>query len=183
LSYEVVSSEELYRGRIFRVVADRVSMPDGSVASRDVVLKDGAVGVVALDEERRVVLVRQYRHPVRQYLWELPAGLIDVLGEELDDVARRELMEETDLVAGRVEHLIDLYLSPGFTNERIRIFLAQELTDVPEDGRHARTAEEADLQVRRVPLAEAAEMVLKGEITNAASVSGILAAHYRISLR
>lgn len=177
--YEVVGSEERFRGRIFRVVTDRVTMPDGQVAARDVVEKMGAVAVVALLDDGRVVLVRQYRHAVRQYLWELPAGLIDIDGEELPDVARRELREETDLQAGHVEHLIDLHLSPGFTNERITLYLATGLTDVPDGDRHVREAEEADMQVRLVPLPEAIEMVMKGEITNAASVAGLLAAAAR----
>ena len=174
--YEVVKSEERYRGRIFSVVADEVTMADGSVASRDVVMKLGAVGVVAVDEDGHVVLVRQYRHAVRQYLWELPAGLVDVAGEDLVDTARRELAEETDLTASRVEHLLDLHLSPGFTNETIRLFLARDLSEVPHGDRHARVDEEADLQVRRLPLAEAVTMVLRGEITNAAAVAGLLAA-------
>jgi 8-oxo-dGDP phosphatase len=177
--YEVVESEERFRGHIFRVVTDRVTMPDGQVAGRDVVVKKGAVGVVALFDDGRVVLIRQYRHAVRQYLWELPAGLIDVDGEELSDTARRELMEEADLRAGQVEHLIDLYLSPGFTNEKITLFLATGLTEVVDRDRYAREAEESDMQVRVLPLAEAIEMVMKGEIINAASVAGLLAAAAR----
>jgi ADP-ribose pyrophosphatase len=177
--FEVVDSEEKYRGHIFKVVTDSVTMPDGQVAGRDVVEKRGAVGVVALFEDGRVVLVRQYRHPVRQHLWELPAGLIDVDGEELPDVARRELMEEADLRAARVEHLIDLHLSPGFTNEKITLFLATGLTEVPDGDRHVRKDEEADMQVRILPLAEAIEMIMEGEITNAASVAGLLAAAAR----
>lgn len=178
--YEVVSSVEQYHGRIFHVVTDQVRMPDGNVAPRDVVTKLSAVGVVALDDEGRVVLVRQYRHPVREYLWELPAGLIDVDGEELTDVARRELAEETDLVAGSIEPLLDLHLSPGFTNETIRIYLARDLTEVPDGDLHVRKDEEADMQIRRVPLREAVEMVFKGEITNAASVAGLLAASLKV---
>ena len=177
--YEVVESTERFKSPIFRVVTDRVTMADGQVVRRDVVEKRGAVGVVALFDDGRVVLVRQYRHAVRQYLWELPAGLIDVDGEELPDVARRELMEETDLHAAHVEHLIDLHLSPGFTNERIRLYLATGLTEVPDGHRHVREAEEADMQVRVLPLAEAIEMIMKGEITNAASVAGLLAAAAR----
>lgn len=178
-SYEVVESAERFRGPIFKVVTNRVTMPDGQVVERDVVEKMGAVGVVALFDDGRVVLVRQYRHAVRQYLWELPAGLIDVDGEELPDVARRELIEETDLRAGHVEHLIDLHLSPGFTNEKITLYLATGLTEVPDGDRHVREAEEADMQLRILPLPEAIEMIMKGEITNAASVAGLLAAAAR----
>lgn len=177
--YEVVASEEQFKGHIFRVVTDRVTMPDGKVTGRDVVEKKGAVGVVALFDDGRVVLVRQYRHAVRQYLWELPAGLIDVDGEELPDVARRELMEEADLRAGHVEHLIDLHLSPGFTNEKITLFLATGLTEVADGDRFVREAEESDMQVRILPLPEAIDMIMKGEITNAASVAGLLAAAAR----
>ena len=181
--YEVVGSEERYRGRVFRVVTDRVTMPDGEVAGRDVVEKKGAVGVVALFDDGQVVLVRQYRHAVRHYLWELPAGLIDVDGEELPDVARRELMEEADLHAGHVEHLIDLHLSPGFTNEKITLFLATGLTEVADGDRFVRHAEEADMQVKILPLAEAIDMVMKGELTNASSVAGLLAVSRRLGPR
>lgn len=180
--YEVVNSEEQYRGRIFKVVTDHVTMPDGSVALRDVVHKHGAVGVVALDDHNRVVLVRQYRHPVGGYLWEVPAGLVDVEGEDLTQTALRELAEEADLVAGRIEHLLDLYLSPGFTSETIRLFLARELTPVPDGDRHEREAEEADIEVRLVPLDEAVQMVMKGEIANAASVAALLAAAQKQSV-
>lgn len=177
--YEVVGSEERFRGPIFRVVADRVTMPDGQVVGRDVVEKKSAVGVVALFDDGRVVLIRQYRHAVRQYLWELPAGLIDIEGEELPDVARRELMEETDLLASQVEHLVDLHLSPGFTDEKITLYLATGLQPVADGDRHVREAEEADLQVRILPLGEAIDMIMKGEITNAASVAGLLAVAVR----
>jgi 8-oxo-dGDP phosphatase len=182
-SYKVVQSTERFRGPIFRVVTDQVTMPDGQVVDRDIVDKKGAVGVVALFDDGRVVLVRQYRHAVRQYLWELPAGLIDVEGEELPDVARRELIEETDLRAGHVEHLIEVYLSPGFTNEKITLYLATRLSAVADGDRHVRQAEEADMQVRILPLSEAIEMIMKGEITNAASVAGLLAASHARSSR
>ncbi len=179
--YEVVESTEQYHGRIFNVVTDQVRMPDGQVHPRDVVTKLHAVGVVPLDDQGRVVLIRQYRHPVREYLWELPAGLADIEGEDPIETARRELAEETDLVAGSLEHLLELHLSPGFTNESIRLYLARDLTEVHDDHRHVRVAEEADMQVRRVPLAEAVAMAFKGEITNAASVAGILAAAARFA--
>ncbi len=173
--YDVVSSKVRFRGKIFRVVTDQIRLPGGEIAGRDVVHKFNAVGVVAIDDLSRVVLVRQYRHAVGQYLWEVPAGLTDVDGEELEATARRELEEEADLRAGRFEHLFDLHLSPGFTSETIRVFVARDLSDVPEHERHHRTAEEADMIVKRVPLAEVVDMIFKGEITNASTVAAILA--------
>ncbi|GAA1421504.1 NUDIX domain-containing protein [Catellatospora coxensis] len=174
--YEVVGSTERFKGHIFRVVTDQVTMPGGEVAGRDVVRHVGAVGVVALDDAGRVVLVRQYRHPVGRYLWELPAGLIDVLGEGLAAAALRELAEEADLTAGRVDLLVDMFTTPGCSDEMIRVFLARDLSAIPEHERHARTDEEADMQVELVPLDDAVAMVLDGRITNGPAVGGLLAA-------
>ncbi|MEU8116673.1 NUDIX hydrolase [Micromonospora sp. NPDC048947] len=174
--YEVRSRQERYRGRIFDVVTEEVTMPGGGTGLRDLVRHVGAVAVVALDDAGQVVLIRQYRHPVGRHLWELPAGLMDVSGEELPVAALRELAEEADLTAGRVDVLVDLHSSPGFTNEIVRVFLARDLADVPADERHERHDEEADLQVVRIDLDEAVAMVLAGEITNASAVAGLLAA-------
>ncbi|MEU5934576.1 NUDIX hydrolase [Micromonospora sp. NPDC047187] len=174
--YEVRSREERYRGRIFDVVTEEVTMPGGGTGLRDLVRHVGAVAVVALDDAGQVVLIRQYRHPVGRHLWELPAGLMDVSGEELPVAALRELAEEADLTAGQVDVLVDLHSSPGFTNEIVRVFLARDLADVPADERHERHDEEADLQVVRIDLDEAVAMVLAGEITNASAVAGLLAA-------
>ncbi|MEV7331974.1 NUDIX hydrolase [Micromonospora sp. NPDC093244] len=174
--YEVRSREERYRGRIFDVVTEEVTMPGGGTGVRDLVRHVGAVAVVALDDAGQVVLIRQYRHPVGRHLWELPAGLMDVSGEELPVAALRELAEEADLTAGRVDVLVDLHSSPGFTDEVVRVFLARDLADVPLDERHERHDEEADLQVVRIDLDEAVAMVLAGEVTNASAVAGLLAA-------
>jgi ADP-ribose pyrophosphatase len=174
--YEVVGSTERFKGHIFRVVTDQVTMPGGAVAGRDVVRHVGAVGVVALDDAGRVVLVRQYRHPVGRYLWELPAGLIDVQGEGLAAAALRELAEEADLAAGRVDLLVDMFTTPGCSDEMIRVFLARDLSEIPEHERHARADEEADMQVDLVPLDEAVAMVFDGRITNGPAVGGLLAA-------
>ncbi|WP_328375863.1 NUDIX hydrolase [Micromonospora zamorensis] len=174
--YEVRSREERYRGRIFDVVTEEVTMPGGGTGVRDLVRHVGAVAVVALDDAGQVVLIRQYRHPVGRHLWELPAGLMDVSGEELPAAALRELAEEADLTAGQVDVLVDLHSSPGFTNELVRVFLARDLAQVPADERHERRDEEADLQVVRIDLDEAVAMVLAGEITNASAVAGLLAA-------
>ncbi|GGM30718.1 MULTISPECIES: NUDIX domain-containing protein [Micromonospora] len=174
--YELRSRQERYAGRIFTVLSDEVTMPGGGTAGRDWVRHVGAVAVVALDDAGQVVLVRQYRHPLGRHLWELPAGLTDVEGEDLPAAALRELAEEVDLTAATVDVLADLNTSPGFSNELVRIFLARDLAEVPAERRHQRYDEEADMQVVRLDLDEAVSMVLAGEITNAACVAGLLAA-------
>jgi 8-oxo-dGDP phosphatase len=174
--YVVTRSTVGLSNRVFDVVTDEVRMPDDSVAGRDYLRHVGSVGVVALDDRSRVVLVRQYRHPVGRELWELPAGLMDVDGEPLVEAAARELAEEADLHAGRYDLLVDVHTSPGCSNELIRLFLARDLAEVPADERHRRTHEEAGMTVHRFPLDEAVTMALDGTITNASCVVGILAA-------
>jgi ADP-ribose pyrophosphatase len=172
--YNVLSREERFKGHVFSIVTDTVAMPDGGSAERDFMIHVGAVGVVALDDAGQVVLVRQYRHPVGDYLWELPAGLIDVAGERLEDAAARELGEEADLRAADWRLLVDLHTTPGASNEVIRLFLARGLSDASSD--YVRRGEEADMLVRRVHLDEAIDMIFRGEITNGPTVAGLLAA-------
>ncbi|BCB89181.1 NUDIX domain-containing protein [Phytohabitans suffuscus] len=179
-TYEVRAQHERFRGPVFRVVTDEVLMPGGEVVDRDYLQHVGAVGVVAVDDDGQVVLIRQYRHAVRRHLWEIPAGLSDVPGEALPDVAARELAEETDLTAGRLEHLLELHTTPGCSNERIRLFLARDLRPAPDSG-YQRHDEEAELEVRRFPLLDAVTMTLAGEITNGPTVAGILAAAHVLS--
>jgi 8-oxo-dGTP pyrophosphatase MutT (NUDIX family) len=174
--HETVSRVERYAGPIFTVYSDQVTMSGGGTAGRDVVVNKNAVVVVALDDVDRVVLIKQYRHAVGGRLWELPAGLRDVDGEDLVRTAARELAEEADLAAARFDLLVDLHTSPGFSAETVRIFLARELTPVPEPERHVRLEEEADIEIVWRDLDEAVAMVLRGEITNAAAVAGLLAA-------
>jgi ADP-ribose pyrophosphatase len=179
-SFEVVDRKERFAGHVIRVVSEEVTMPDGGTAVRDYVEHPGAVGAVALDftggTAGRVLLVRQYRHPVRRELWELPAGLLDVAGEPALLTAQRELWEEADLRAQRWDVLVDLLTTPGCSDEAIRIFLAREITEVPHAERHARVAEEHTMTTNWVPLDTAVEWVFSGEIENAACVSGVLAA-------
>ncbi len=173
--YRVLGRTERFRNRMFTVVTDEVAMPGGETAARDYLVHIGAVGVVALDADDRVVLVRQYRHPVGRHLWELPAGLIDVPGEPLVDAAARELAEEADLTAARWDLLIDAHTTPGCSDEVIRLYLARDLAPVPPQRRYRREQEEAELTVSRVGLDDAVAMALSGKITNAACLVGVLA--------
>ncbi|SOD73798.1 ADP-ribose pyrophosphatase [Jatrophihabitans sp. GAS493] len=174
--YEVLNSTPIFTGRVISLRTDEVRMSDGTVATREVVGHPGAVAILALDEQERVVLVNQYRHPVRSYLDELPAGLLDVDGEPPLVGAQRELFEEAALRAGDWDVLVDLYASPGMTDEWVRVYLARDLVEVGEDERFVAEHEEITMTVRRVPLDQAISMVLAGEVTNASAVAGILAA-------
>jgi len=174
--HETLSRTLRYQGPIFAVYTDEVTMSGGGTARRDVTENHGAVGVVALDDDGRVALIRQYRHPVRRYMWELPAGLCDVDGEDMAAAAGRELAEEADLLAGRLDLIVDLFTSPGFTNERFRVFLARDLRPVPAADRYVRRDEEADIELAWFDLDEAVAMALRGEISNAAAVCGLLGA-------
>jgi 8-oxo-dGTP pyrophosphatase MutT (NUDIX family) len=173
--YQVLSSTQHFRGRIIGLRTDELRMSDGSVATREIVEHPGAVAVVALDEDDRVVMVHQYRHPVRRYLDELPAGLLDIAGEPALVAAQRELKEETGLAADEWHVLIDLFTSPGMTDEAIRVFLARGLADAPGE-QFVPEHEEITLTVSRIPLADAVARALRGELTNAAAVAGVCAA-------
>jgi len=173
---EVVSSETVFDGLVWDVRRDEVSLEDGQRVVREVLVHTGAVGVVALDEQDRLLLVRQYRHPVRHYLWEPPAGLLDVAGEDPLDAARRELAEEAHLRATDWHVLVDYFNSPGGSTEAFRCYLARGLHAVPEDERHVGDGEERDMPVAWVGLDEAREQVLSGHLHNPTAVTGVLAA-------
>ena len=172
--FAVVGSRTIFEGSLLTLRADEVRM-GAQTATRETVDHPGAVAIVALDNEGRVVLVNQYRHPVRARLDELPAGILDVDTESAVEAARRELTEEAGLVAKRWDVLVDIYSSPGFSNEAVRIFLARDLRNADADGFEPEH-EEASLTVFREPLAEAVRRALTGSITNASAVAGLLAA-------
>lgn len=171
--YEVLSSETVYEGRVISLRKDEVAMPGDTSSQRDVVVHPGAVGVVALDEDNRVLLVNQYRHPVRARLDELPAGLLDKPGEPALEAIQRELAEEAGLAAGTWHVLVDAFSSPGMADEAIRVFLARDLREVHQD---VQEHEEADMTTEWVPLDEAVRRVLAGELQNGMAVQGLLAA-------
>ena len=173
--FRTVGSELLVDAPIIAVRRDDVIMPGEIVAQREIVEHLGAVAVVALDENNRVAMVQQYRHSVAQRLWELPAGLLDVKGEDELSGAQRELQEEAGLAAEEWAVLTDLVTSPGFCEEAVRVFLARGLS--PVEKLAAEGDEEADMGFAWVPLAEAVERILAGEIVNSIAVAGVLAAY------
>lgn len=175
--WPVEASTTHFSGGVVTVRTDRVAMPDGHLADRDVVAHPGAVGVLALDEANRVLVVHQYRHPVGHLLWEPPAGLLDVAGEHPWDAARRELYEEGHHTAADWRVLVDLYTSPGMCDEAVRIYLARGLTPVDEDERHVGRHEESVMHVAWVPLPDLVAGVLAGHLHNPTMVAGALAAH------
>jgi 8-oxo-dGTP pyrophosphatase MutT (NUDIX family) len=174
-SYPVVGSETIWRsGRVIDVRTDQVRMTDGSTASRDFVVHPGAVGIIALGDDHRVLLLQQYRHAVGRRLWEPPAGLLDEPGEDPLVAARRELFEEAHLQAARWDVLVDAFSSPGMSDEAIRIYLAREVS-AAAGSKFQASEEEADLTLRWVPLSDAVEAVLAGRLHNPMAVMGLLA--------
>ncbi|MGW9158526.1 NUDIX domain-containing protein [Microbacterium sp. NPDC055665] len=174
---EVLQSELVYEGRVWDVRSDRVRYGDGEIV-RQYVDHTGAVAILALDDDGRVLLIQQYRHPIRHRDWELPAGLLDVEGEEPLAAAQRELAEEADLVAAHWEPLVSSWTTPGGNDEVIHLFLATGISSA--ENPHDREDEEADIRVEWVPLADAVDAVLEGRMHNGILTIGVLAAAQRL---
>lgn len=166
-----ISSEMIYQGRILNLRVDTVKLPNGNESKREVVEYAGAVAVVALDDNNEVFLVRQYRYPVDQELLEIPAGKIEK-GEDPMDCAKRELVEETGCRARKWQPLYSFFSTPGFTSEKLHLFLATEL----QYGEQKLDDDEF-LRVHKIPLEKALDMVARGEICDAKSIVGLLGAH------
>ena len=167
---KLLASELIYAGKILTLRVDTIALSDGHKAQREVVEHNGAVAVVPVNGEGEVILVRQPRHAAGQTLLEIPAGKLED-GEEPVECARRELQEETGFVADRLEKLFSCYSSPGFTNELLHIFLAAGLTYTetnPDD--------DEEIEIVKMPLNEAIEMIWNGGIRDAKSIAGLLAA-------
>ncbi|MFG2873108.1 NUDIX domain-containing protein [Streptomyces sp. NPDC048338] len=171
--WQVVATTTPFQGNKTSVRTDDVVMPDGTVARRDYQVHPGSVAIVALDDEDRVLLLKQYRHPVRQKLWEIPAGLLDVPGENPLHAAERELYEEAHVKAADWKVLTDVYTTPGGCDEAVRIFLARDLSEA-EGERFEVSEEEADMELARVPLTELVRRVLAGDVHNNCLVVGVL---------
>ena len=173
---EVLSSEEVYRGRLINVARDTVREA-GKTYVREVVRHPGGAAIVAYGDDGTVALVSQYRHPTVRYVLELPAGKLDP-GERPEQTAARELEEELGVVAGRMEQLSEFYTTPGFCAEKLWVFLA---TDLSETAR--RCEEDEMIEVVRLPYARALEMIASREIEDAKTIIGLLLAAQRLGIR
>ncbi|SEN82582.1 NUDIX hydrolase [Cryobacterium sp. TMT1-3] len=168
----VTASDVVYDGAIWNVRRNSFDY-NGSNITREYIEHPGAVAVLALDEHDRVLLIKQYRHPTGLRGWELPAGLLDVTGENAVVGAQRELAEEADVVASEWALLTEFYTSPGGSNEAIRVYLARDVSAV---AAFDRTEEEADIELRWVPLDECVDAVLARRISNPILIVAVLAA-------
>ena len=171
--FAVTRREVVGEGRFFSLVRESISY-NGTEIAREFVEHPGAVAVVALDSDDRVLLIQQYRHPLRSREWELPAGLLDVANETRLVAAQRELAEETGMAAAEWHKLVDLATSPGGSNEVVTIFLARGLVEVASD--FVREGEEADIAVRWVPIDDVADAASVGGLRNGILIAGVFAA-------
>jgi 8-oxo-dGDP phosphatase len=173
----VISSELVFEGRVWDLRSDTFRY-NGDELVRQYVDHPGAAAIVALDDEERVLLIQQYRHPIRSRDWEIPAGLLDVAGESPEQTARRELEEEADLIASDWSPLVSIFTTPGGNDEVVHIFLARGVARA--DEAHAREAEEADIRLEWVALSAAVDAVLEGRMRNGILAAGVLAASERL---
>lgn len=178
----LLRTERLYDGRIINLDRDTVRFPDGSTGSLEMIRHPGASAVVpflddAADADPRVVLIRQFRHAADGYVWEIPAGRLDP-GEAPERCAARELEEETGLSAGRLERLLTIYTTPGFTDERIHLFSAHDLAE----GTHRREADEF-VEVHRLRRSEVEEMIRGGDIIDGKTLVALLSVFTGLAVR
>ena len=174
-SFPIVKSHDQFVGKVWSIRTDTVDF-ESRMIDRDIVVHPGAVAVIAIDEHDRVLLIRQYRHPIGMYIFEPPAGLLDVAGEAPLVTAQRELAEESGFQAQSWHTLVDFLNSPGGSSEAIRIFLARDLSELPDGRPLTGEAEEMFLPRVWVDLDEAKELVLSGVVSGPTAVAGILAA-------
>jgi 8-oxo-dGTP pyrophosphatase MutT (NUDIX family) len=176
VGWPVISSTQLAEGHVTTFLQDQVRTPDGDEMTREYLLHPGAVGIIALDSDLRVALVRQYRHPVRHRLIEPPAGLLDVEGEAYLIGAQRELAEEVGLAAQDWRVLVDIFTSPGMASESLRVYLARDVAHADAPEGFLRHGEEAEMDCVWAHLDDVVDAVLAGDLHNPTLVAGVLAA-------
>ncbi len=176
MSWPSVRTAEM-RGAISAFVRDEVTAPDGSLLNREYLTHPGAVAVIALDDDDRVAVVTQYRHPAGFRFIEPPAGILDVVDEDSLVAAQRELAEEAELAASDWRVLVDVFTSPGCNEESIRVFLARGLSSTGRPDGFELHGEEAHMDLRWAPFDELVDAVFAGRVQNPTMVIGTLALH------
>jgi len=169
LAEKIISTETMFKGRVFTVEVSKVELPDGQTSTREIIRHNGGAAIVALDDERNIFLVRQFRIATGQEMLEIPAGKLEA-GEDPLVCAKRELEEETGMQAGEIKHLFSMYATPGYCGERLHIYFADNL----KSGQIHRDEGEF-LHVIKMPFDEAYQMVMDGKFSDAKTISGILA--------
>lgn len=165
-----IESKLVFEGRMLSMKVDTVNLPNGKQAAREVVVHPGAAAVVAVTDADEMLLIKQFRYPVDQIIWEIPAGKLES-GENPLICAKRELAEETGYGAEQWKHLSTFFTTPGFSDEVMYIYLASGLKTGPK------TADEDEfIELYHVPFAEAVRMIASGEIKDAKTIAGILLA-------
>jgi len=167
-----LSSTQSFKGRIFSVTVDRVTVPNGRTVTLDIVRHRGSVVLLPMQDDGRVVLIRQYRYALGRWIWELPAGGLDV-GEDPAAAAARECEEEIGLVPGRVEFAGAWYPTPGFCTEVMHYYRLGDLHQPSSDDPQAHKDEDEDIRVQVFPLDEARAMVRRGEIVDLKTAWGL----------
>jgi ADP-ribose pyrophosphatase len=165
-----VSSKQIFKGQILTLFHDIVELPNGITATREKVIHPGAVAVVPVNDKDEIILVKQYRYPIEKILIEIPAGKLDS-GEPALECAERELHEEAGVVNGKLAHLATIYTSPGFSDEKMDIFIATDFEEKENKPDH-----DEFLSVFKAKISECLKMIENGDISDAKSIIGIMLA-------
>ena len=170
MSAAINSRTIVHRGRVFNLIRENVTLDNGVTAEMEFVEHPGATAIIAMLNESRILLLKQYRHALKEYIWEIPAGTLDPT-EEVINCARRELIEETGYSADQWQKLAEITPVPGYSNEWIHIYLATDLKPAAQD-----LDQDEIINVHEVEFSEAIEMIKMGEIQDAKSISGLFLA-------
>jgi len=168
MAFKVLDHKVIHRGKVFNTIVDEIEYDSGNKSSRQIAEHPGGAVVLPLLDDGRIIFVHQYRYPLKEYLYELPAGKLEP-NESPEVCAKRELEEETGYEAGRLEKLIAIFTSPGFSDEKLHIYLARNL----RAGKQKLEEGELGLTLKYIPVKEAFHMVKTNEIVDAKSIVGL----------
>ena len=170
MSIKINNRTTVYHGKVFELVRENVTLENGTTTDLEFIEHPGATAIIPFLDDKRIVLLKQYRHALKKYIWEIPAGTLDPQ-EEIISCAKRELIEETGYSAGQWHRLGEITPVPGYSNERIHIFLATELQPADQN-----LDEDEVIQVQALDFLKAFEMIGDGEIQDAKSIAGLFLA-------